>query len=95
MAWFKLDNAYIVSELCENRFEELSDCHGHCVLEKTVNDAQPIQAISLEFKQLEGVFGNSGNKLFLPSKACHFGALTFHVFEDFIPGIFQPPEQVI
>jgi hypothetical protein len=95
VAWFNLDNDYIVSELCENRFNETSNCKGHCVLEKTVNDAQPVQAVSLEFKLIDGVFNSAQEEIILPNQTHRFGILLLSAPESFIADVYQPPERVI
>ena len=58
--WFQLEQAYIASELCENRFVPESDCEGHCVLEKKINDVESQKGVIVEFKLLSflGVLSN-------------------------------------
>lgn len=50
--WFQIDQAYIASELCENRFIPESDCGGHCVLEKKINAVETKKGVIVEFKLL-------------------------------------------
>ena len=66
--WFQLEQVYIASELCENRFVEESDCGGHCVLEKKINDVEQKSATLLEFKLLSFTYNETNENLIIPKK---------------------------
>ncbi len=40
---FKLNQAYIEKNLCQNRFDKIPLCKGSCVLEKKLNDNEQKQ----------------------------------------------------
>lgn len=50
--WFELEQDYIAQELCQEKDVVDSDCAGHCVLTKTVNDSKPVTSVVLESKPL-------------------------------------------
>ena len=62
LAWFQIENSYIVAELCENRFVEDSDCQGHCVLNKKLNDVNTDAQVVVECKLLTFVFSEASNE---------------------------------
>ena len=89
--WFELEQDYIAKELCVEKDVEDSDCAGHCVLTKKVNDSKPVTNMVLDSKLLEFV---------LPStfvKHCHGVEIeTSNAFDLVLierpPGdVFRPP----
>ncbi len=90
--WFQIEKSYIVSELCENRFVEDSDCGGHCVLAKKIDDVQPQKGIVIELKLLSFILEShpvSFNQQIISTAICDRD-YSFYTSPD-LSGLLKPP----
>ena len=91
-AWFQVEQAYIASELCENRFVPESDCEGHCVLEKKINDVESQKALLIEFKLLSFLTTQSNDIVVDVMEATALQTKPNNFFNYlFTSSIFRPP----
>lgn len=91
LAWFQIQNDYIVKELCEEREVVNSDCAGHCVLQKKMEDTQPDPVIEVESKVLVFLVPLVGDHGFAHQLEKPTSFKKYAVLEQPPYTIFQPP----
>jgi len=97
MSAFYANRSYIAKNLCENRFNLNSACHGQCVLMKKLKKEMEREQKQpdLKFKEVQFLIP----KIDLPAKAivCQTPPPVHPVFDqplfssEYITGIFHPP----
>ncbi len=89
--WFEVEQDYIAQELCQEKDIEDSDCEGHCVLTKKVNDSKPVTQIVLDSKLLEFLLPTTFTKQCYGKEDKTLDGVGFAVLEQPPGDVFRPP----